>query len=306
MRTLHRYILQAMLVCLASVHTVFTEPDLLPPPENIFIHSTNLIHILHWKPLPKSWGNVTYSVQSQGEYERVYKNHTWNDIYQCQSISEHQCNVTYDVAANVLYAFRVRSEQDVQRTSVWAEMEELFNRMTSILIPPNITLQAHGRNTLTLNIEDLGESFQYFVYFWEKEKENQVENMKLSRKVTSTSFDQLVGGREYCASVVALAIPISKNSSRSDLACVKVPALEHKGLIIGLLSAFVFALVPLALAARRVIRVLRDSCCPQVDIPDVLNGLYTGRGMASNFYLGQEKCETVNTAELHDLIASQE
>ncbi|PIO34213.1 hypothetical protein AB205_0178570, partial [Aquarana catesbeiana] len=108
----------------------FLEPDLLPPPENVFIHSTNLIHILHWKPLPKSWGNVTYSVQSQGEYERVYKNHTWNDIYQCQSISEHQCNVTYDVAANVLYAFRVRSEQEVQRTSVWAEMEKLFNRMT--------------------------------------------------------------------------------------------------------------------------------------------------------------------------------
>ncbi|PIO34210.1 hypothetical protein AB205_0178570 [Aquarana catesbeiana] len=165
----------------------------------------------------------------------------------------------------------------------------------AILIPPNITLQAHGRNTLTLNIEDLGESFQYFVYFWEKEKENPVVNMKLSRKVTSTSFDQLVGGREYCVSVVALAIPISKNSSRT---------LEHKGLIIGLLSAFMFVLVPLALAVRRVIRVLRDSCCPQVDIPDVLNGPYTGRGMASNFYVGQEKCESLNTVELHDLITS--
>ncbi|KAM5164146.1 interleukin-20 receptor subunit beta [Mantella aurantiaca] len=305
MGTVYKHILQGMLMCLASIHAALTEPYILPPPENVSIVSINLIHILHWQPLPKSWENVTYSVQSQGEYERTYKNHTWNDIYQCLSTSAHQCNVTDDVAANVLYTFRVRSEHGVQQTSAWAEIKEMFNRMTTILIPPNITLQVHGRHALRLNIGDLGEPFQFYVYFWEKKKKDQVKYTKLSRKVTSTSFDQLEEGNEYCVNVIAFAIPISRNSSNSDSVCAKVPAHQHIGLVFVILFAFVFALVPLALGARKVIRVLKHSCCPQVDIPDVLKGPYTGGGMVNSFYASQEKCDSMNSVELHDLITSQ-
>ncbi|XP_072266197.1 interleukin-20 receptor subunit beta [Pyxicephalus adspersus] len=285
---------------------ILDDADWLPPPENVSIVSINLNHILHWQPIPKSWGNVTYSVQSQGEFERFYKNNTWNDVSDCLSISKHQCNVTSEVAGNVLYAFRVRSEQEDQRTSVWAEMVPLFNRETSILIPPKITLQAHGSNSLRLDILDFGEYFQFYVYIWQKEKEDQVKSMKLNRMVTSTSFDQLEGGSEYCVNVIAYAVPINKNSSRSDSVCAKVPALGHKALIIGLVLAFVFALVPLALVARKVIRALLYSCCPQVDIPDVLKEPYIGQKMVNSFYAGEEKCDSMSNVELHDLITSQE
>ncbi|XP_075057647.1 interleukin-20 receptor subunit beta [Mixophyes fleayi] len=311
MGTLQGFIPQVMLVCLVSTSVVYSEQDLLPSPENISVVSINLKHILHWEPISVARGNVTYSVQTQGEFERRYMNGSWHEADQCQSISAHHCNVTEEVKANVFYNFRVRSELGDQ-ISAWVELEPLFHRNTSLLIPPKVNLQASGLN-LHANIEDYGSSFQCFVFLWKKGKEDEVKSIKtsttsyiLQRHTTSIFVTKVEGGNEYCAQVIAYAIPISKNSSRSDPVCIHVQALNHSVLFIGFLCVFgvLIVLVPLALGGWKAFSVMRYSCFPDEDIPDVLDPI-TQR-MVKNNYSIQDKYEEGNNTELHETIFSQE
>ncbi|XP_068136507.1 interleukin-20 receptor subunit beta isoform X2 [Hyperolius riggenbachi] len=274
----------------------------LPHPKNISISSINLIHILCWSPVSESWGKVNYTVEIQGEYERRYKRGDhWTQIEHCQSISQHCCNVTNDVAGNVLYAFRVQSEQG-DRVSNWANMETMFTRETSILIPPNISLEIIGLH-LKINIQHYGESFQFFVNFWQKGREMEETGILMSRGSPSTLLDKMEEGNEYCAYVIAYAIPIYRNSSKSDTVCIKAPTLPPLALIISLLFAFLVVLVPLAYGVWRMSRVMRYCCCPQEDLPDVLKNPYPSQQMVNQYYTDDESMTSV---ELDVLMSSQE
>ncbi|KAG9494531.1 hypothetical protein GDO78_002057 [Eleutherodactylus coqui] len=121
------FVLQVILIVLISGSSA--DQHLLPAPENISMVSINLKHFLHWDPVMVD-GNVTYSVQSQGEFESVYMPNNWYEPENCQEISAHQCNVTDEVSATVLYKFRVQSVLGNQ-LSAWKELEPPFNRKTS-------------------------------------------------------------------------------------------------------------------------------------------------------------------------------
>ncbi|XP_063771574.1 interleukin-20 receptor subunit beta [Pseudophryne corroboree] len=280
--------------------------DLLPAPENISMVSVNLKHILHWDPVFVVGGKVTYAVQTQGEFESIYVPERWHHVEQCQSTSALQCNVTEDVAASVVYRFRIRSELGNQ-TSAWVQLQPPFHRNTSLLIPPKLKLDSIGLN-LIANIEDYGSSFEFFVFYWQKGKEDEVKSIKTSRHTTSTFVTKVEGGYDYCARVIAYAIPITKNSSSSsDRVCIHVPDLTRLALYIALPCMFGVLLicVPLVWGGWKVLSAMRYSCCPDVEIPDVLKEP-NARKMANINYSRQEKCEQTNIAELHELIFSQD
>lgn len=297
------YVPQVMLIVLISGS--LADQYTLPAPENISMVSINLKHFLHWDPVMGA-GNVTYSVQSQGEYESIYMDYYWHEPENCRNISAQRCNVTDEVFANVMYKFRVRSILGSQ-LSAWAELEPPFNRKTTLLTPPKVDLQVSGLN-LVAHIEDYGPHFHFFVYYWQKGKKDDMKCKKTSSYNTSTFLEKAEEGKEYCAEVIAHASLINKNSSSSDTVCVQVKERKQSGLFTGLLCVFgvVLAFVPMAFAGWKAATVIRYFCCPDEEIPDVLKDPYMGRRMLKNDYSSADINEDKYTTELHEHIILQE
>ncbi|XP_056419075.1 interleukin-20 receptor subunit beta [Hyla sarda] len=245
------------------------DQHLLPAPANLFMVSINLKHFLYWDPVTVA-GNITYSVQSQGEFETIYLKDTWHEAENCQEISTKQCNVTDEVSAGVLYRFKVRAILGDQRSD-WAELEPPFDRKTTILTPPKVDLQVSGLN-LVVHTEDYGPSFQFFVFYWQKGKKEDKKAIKPSSFSTSTFLEEAEQGKEYCAEVIAYASTIFRNSSSSEPVCVQVKQLQPSGLFTGLLCVFgiVLAFLPMVLVGRKVKNVMLYVCCPDEEIPAVL------------------------------------
>ncbi|XP_075426424.1 interleukin-20 receptor subunit beta isoform X2 [Ascaphus truei] len=269
----------------------------LPAPENISLVSTNLKHFLYWSPVSAARGNVTYSIQVQGEFERKYKNQSWSEAEECPSISSNRCNVTEDISSNVFYNLRVRAEQGNQ-TSHWANLYPPFNRTTTILTPPVISLQVRGLH-ITVDIEDFGPSFLFFLFCWRKGQDDVVHSMKMTRSATATYLGAVEGGSEYCAQAIAYAKPIFRNSSVSSPVCVTVGAGRLSPLATGFVAfiGVIAGLVLLPLLAWNGFRLLQYSCCPDVDIPDILKETYSSRKTISRNYSGVENCEEILSVE---------
>ncbi|XP_075717303.1 interleukin-20 receptor subunit beta isoform X2 [Rhinoderma darwinii] len=240
------------------------------------------------------------------EYESLYMKHYWHDLENCQDISAHQCNVTDEVFASVLYKFRVRSMLGNQQ-SAWAELEPPFNRKTSLLIPPKVDLQVSGLN-LVAQIEDYGPYFNFFVFYWQKGKQDDVKSKKTSSYNISTFLEKAEEGKEYCAKVIAHANPINKNSSSSDTVCIQVKEVKQSGLFTGLLCLFgvVLAFVPMGFAAWKAVTVMRYFCCPDEDIPDVLKESYVGQRMLKNDNSSKETSGEICSVEPHEHMLFQE
>ncbi|XP_053315770.1 interleukin-20 receptor subunit beta [Spea bombifrons] len=245
-----------------------TEGDVIPVPQNIQINSTNLKHVLSWTPLSPVWGNVTYTVEFQGEFERN-KDGTWNEAAHCHSISVPWCDVTEDMASNVLYHLRVRAEVE-KKTSDWPELNTTFRRNTTVLVPPNINISVREFQ-LTMDIEDLGPLFRYHIFFWKKGQE-EMKTLVADRQATGIYLSDAEPASEYCAYVIAHALLIAINSSRSAQSCVRVPANKPSRVFIGIMSflGVIAGLVLLALLLWKAFRLLHFSCFPEVDIPEAL------------------------------------
>ncbi|XP_073530388.1 interleukin-20 receptor subunit beta isoform X2 [Phyllobates terribilis] len=240
------------------------------------------------------------------EFESLYMNHYWHKTENCQKISVLRCNVTADVSASVLYKFRVRSELGNLESS-WAELEPPFHRNTTRLIPPTVDLQVSGLN-LVAYIEDYGPNFQFFIFYWQKGKEDNMKYKKTSSYDSSIFLEKAEEGKEYCAQVIAYASSINKNSSNSQTVCIQVQEVKQSGLYIGLLCVFgvVLAFVPIVLAVWKSATVIRYFCCPDEDIPDVLKEPYVGQKMLTNYSSGKDKSKEVNSVELYEEILSEE
>ncbi|KAM4040419.1 interleukin-20 receptor subunit beta isoform 2-T2 [Anomaloglossus baeobatrachus] len=290
MGLLQGYALQVTLMVLIS--SFFTDQHSLPIPENISIESINLKHILHWEAL-KVPGNVTYSVESQGEYESRYMKFYWHKTENCQEISANWCNVTAEVSANVFYKFRVRSELGKQ-LSDWAELEPPFHRKKTLLNPPKVDLQVSELN-LVAYIEDNRPNFQFIIFYWQKGREDNIKCKKTNSYASSTFLEKAQEGKEYCAEVIAHASPINRNSSKSKTVCVQVQELKQTWLFTGLLCVFgvVLAIVPIVLAAWKSAAVIRYFCCPDEDIPDALKEPDVSQKMFKNYYSSEKKSEEI-------------
>ncbi|XP_053565733.1 interleukin-20 receptor subunit beta isoform X2 [Bombina bombina] len=269
---------------------------LLPFPENISMESINLKHFLSWNPVPVSWGNVTYSVQFQGEYERRYKNQSWNEAVDCQAIVSNWCNLTKDIATNVPYKLRVRTEIENQ-TSDWKYLQPYFIRSSTHLTQPVIQLRARGLN-LFVDVQDLGPYFKYFVFYWRKGQED-VE-YSLTSNVNEIHLGAMESGSQYCVQVIAHAYPIEKNSSTSLPDCIAVQSTGLTDKIISYIFTFcaiIAGLVLMPLLSWYMIRRLHYICCPQVDVPNTLMDPYCPK---ENIVIQFSKMES------YDLITSIE
>ncbi|OCT78923.1 interleukin-20 receptor subunit beta [Xenopus laevis] len=288
------YIFLEVSVVMVCASVTSTEQAKLSTPRNIYMNSSNMKHYLHWDPILNDEGTVKYSVRVQGEYERI-QNTDWTYVDICQSITAHWCNVTEEIATNVQYELQVRAEVGSQKSD-WAKLGQLFNRNASILTPPAVKFHSLGQ-ALTLKIEYLGRNFVYFVFYWKKGAEEKVVSKKMNRGDTIFHLENVEGGYEYCAQVIAHAVPISRNSSKSTVVCATATGSGLSSLTIGLISLFgiIVGLVFLYAFLRYLVLVMRYSCCPQGKIPETLKEPFSSQKIIRHHFL--EDCEKITSIE---------
>uniref|UniRef100_A0A670YXQ8 Interleukin 20 receptor subunit beta n=1 Tax=Pseudonaja textilis TaxID=8673 RepID=A0A670YXQ8_PSETE len=192
---------------------------LLTPPQNITILSTNMKHFLIWSPVPEiAPGEVVkYSVEFQGEYERDYANDSWIPIAECTGVSVTQCDITEDISATVPYNLRVRASTGTQ-ASLWATLNGFFNRVTTSLIPPMLTVTTDGYHLLA-ELEHLGPAFEFWIFYWKK---------VVRESTTTVHLKTMEAGAEYCVKAQTFVEAINRSSNFSEVQCVKSEG-ENKG-----------------------------------------------------------------------------
>ncbi|KAJ0059451.1 hypothetical protein NL108_018221 [Boleophthalmus pectinirostris] len=100
----------------------------LPAPSGISMKSINMRHTLSWLPLQDQCNTtVQYSVQYQGDFERLILNRTWLDAARCQLTSACQCDLSSELASDSDYNLRVRAHCGGV-LSPWQQLVPPFNR----------------------------------------------------------------------------------------------------------------------------------------------------------------------------------
>ncbi|GCB71160.1 hypothetical protein scyTo_0005862 [Scyliorhinus torazame] len=188
----------------------------LPKPNNVFVNSTNMRHILRWSPVRFPLGGITYSVQFQGEFERHHKK-TWVVISECSRITETWCDVTADISSDVDYDLKVRSQFE-NITSKWANLSKLFNRKESNLRTPRLTVNVRG-GLLTLDVSEISKNINARIYYWEKGAEQQILNISMDHNPFNVN---LRSGITYCFQAQLYISEYNKFSYRSDPICETV------------------------------------------------------------------------------------
>ncbi|XP_006124669.2 interleukin-20 receptor subunit beta [Pelodiscus sinensis] len=259
------------ILCSVIAPLLTGEDDLLPAPQNVSIHSTNMKHFLTWSPVTVPGETVRYSVEFQGEYERTYVNKSWIPISECSLIMVTQCNVTDDISANVPYNLRVRAKLGSQG-SKWSALDELFDRKMTLLTPPLMRVFADGYHLL-VELEDLGPAFQFHVVYWRKGRESWVHNKTVKKISSVVHLDSMEAGAEYCVTAQTYVEAINRSSNFSQMQCVHGPdgsrstwmtttMMSFAGFLIGVLA--------LPFLAWKMSQIIQYSCCPVVVLPDTL------------------------------------
>ncbi|OCT81158.1 interleukin-20 receptor subunit beta [Xenopus laevis] len=289
------YIFLEMAVVMVCAAVNSTEQAKLSAPRNIYMNSTNMKHYLYWDPILNDEGTVNFSVRVQGEYERSYMYKVWTSADGCQSITARWCNVTDEIATNVWYELQVRAELGSQKSD-WATIGQPFNRNSSVLTPPAVKFQS-SEPPLTLEIEYLGPNFVFIVFYWKKGNEDKVVSKKMYRGATMFHLENVEGGNEYCAQVIAHAVPISRNSSKSTEVCATAKRSGLSPLTTGLISLFgiIVGLALLCVLLRNLVLVMRYSCYPQRKIPDTLKEPFSSQKIMRHHFL--EDCEKITSIE---------
>uniref|UniRef100_A0A8B9HPL0 Fibronectin type-III domain-containing protein n=1 Tax=Astyanax mexicanus TaxID=7994 RepID=A0A8B9HPL0_ASTMX len=99
-------------------------------------------HLLKWSPLQEACGTVQYSVKFQGEYETHMLNGSWVDAYDCQRISQTQCDLTLDLGSDSDYSIGVQAQCGDQTS--WTQLPSAFNRRDTELVAPNMSVSVTG------------------------------------------------------------------------------------------------------------------------------------------------------------------
>ncbi|XP_051874182.1 cytokine receptor family member B16 [Pristis pectinata] len=190
----------------------------LQKPKNVYVNSTNMRHILRWSPVRVPLGEVSYSVQFQGEFERNHRK-TWVAITECSSIKETWCDVTADVSSDVDYNLKVRSELG-NVTSKWETLSELFNRKETNLTAPRLTVEESG-SLVTLDVSEVKKNIKARIYYWEKGVEQQVMNIFMDQS-QRPYYLPVQKGVTYCFQAQICILEYNKSSSFSDIVCEAV------------------------------------------------------------------------------------
>ena len=76
------------------------------------------VWLLHWYFVPPR------------EFELSFLNGSWEDVPECQKITQNECDLTVDLSSDSDYNVRVRAECN-NRVSPWSELHKPFNRRHS-------------------------------------------------------------------------------------------------------------------------------------------------------------------------------
>ncbi|NXF73718.1 I20RB protein, partial [Sclerurus mexicanus] len=249
---------------------ILGEEALLPAPQNISILSTNMKHFLTWTPVIVQGETVRYSVEFQGEYERVYANESWIPISECSLLTATVCDITEDISATVAYNLRVRAEVGAS-TSQWGTLKGFFNRITTSLTPPVMKVIADG-NHLLVELEDMGPAFQFHVLYWKKGQERRTQQKVVKETSSAVHLDTMEVGGDYCAKAQTYVEAINRSSGFSQTQCVRARGDTSMWLVTAVIFAAGFAVAALTLPflAWKTRKIFRYSCCPVAVLPDTL------------------------------------
>ncbi|XP_032887412.1 interleukin-20 receptor subunit beta [Amblyraja radiata] len=264
----------------------------LPKPENVSVNSINMRHILRWSSVRVPLGEVSYSVQFQGEFERNHRK-TWVAITECSSIRETWCDVTADISSDVGYDLKVRTELG-NVTTEWQNLSKLFNRKETNLTAPTLTAAVSG-GRVTLNVSEIKKNINANIYYWKEGVEQQVMNVSLDQ-TQIPYYLSVEKGVAYCFQAQLYILEYNKFSSFSDIMCETVSDdTMSKGNSVKIVTALLLGVCFLAASLFCIGRF----CCrtrpvwlPKISAPYVSN-FENLRGDVLKEDYSQESCDTV-------------
>ncbi|MFT7819087.1 interleukin-20 receptor subunit beta [Arapaima gigas] len=248
-----------------------TGAGLLPPPQDVFVDSVNMKHLLRWRPPESSCSIFSYSVQFQGEFELQILNGSWEEVHMCQRIRTHVCDLSAHLSSDSDYVLRVQAECD-GNTSHWEHLAKPFNRKQTQLAPPTISIHTVGTSAL-VNLPDLPPPLELFLVHWQRGDEGQASIVELSPEQRMFHLSKLQEGVTYCLRA-HVHLHGSNRSVASETHCFSITDLRQPRPKVAALC--VSALVILALLCAllwymtRFCRTLVHSFCPEETLPDAL------------------------------------
>ncbi|XP_049726446.1 interleukin-20 receptor subunit beta [Elephas maximus indicus] len=254
----------------ALIPSLFTDGvAVLPAPQDLSVHSTNMKHLLTWSPVIVPEETIHYFVEYQGEYESLYLSHLWIPSHWCSPTKSTECDITDDITATVWYNLRVRATLGSQ-TSAWSTLEHPFNRNSTILTPPKIEVTKDGFHMVIL-LEDLGPQFEFYVAYWKSEPGTKEHVKVVKSGGIPVHLETMEPAARYCVKAQTFVKTIERHSAFSQAECIEVQG-EALPLALALFGfvGFMLLLVVVPLSIWKMGQVLRYSCCPSVVLPDTL------------------------------------
>ncbi|XP_078088923.1 interleukin-10 receptor subunit beta-like [Mustelus asterias] len=200
-------------------------------PKNVTVESFNLKHLVKWDPDVYQLGPVTYSVQFQGQFERMSTGN-WSDVVNCMAITEMECDLLDSLAFFATYFLRVRTERG-GATSHWVEAVSFSPYKDTVIGPPAVRVSSQAGElhvTIADPIAQDGHSMRYsytdlayHVFYWIKNEEGTLK-MRNKSATASTVLLNLQPWTNYCLKVQAYSLESSKQGLFSPVICEHITA----------------------------------------------------------------------------------
>ncbi|XP_072296394.1 interleukin-20 receptor subunit beta [Eucyclogobius newberryi] len=191
----------------------------LSAPSGLSTKSINMRHNLSWRPLLDQCDTaVLYSVQYQGDFERLVLNRTWLDAAHCQLISLSQCDLSLELSSDSDYNLRVRAHCG-RVLSPWQQLVSPFNRNDTELLAPRLKPDVLG-DRLLVSLEDVPHIYFVRVFLWRTRLQEQV--LERVVRLEQVLFEDLQEGEEYCFQAQS-ELPSGRRGRRTVPQCVYIP-----------------------------------------------------------------------------------
>ncbi|XP_067109863.1 cytokine receptor family member B16 [Osmerus mordax] len=193
---------------------------LLPSPRDVTMKSINMRHVLKWRPPQSICSTTMYNVQFQGEFELSFLNGSWEDVPECQKITQNECDLTFDLSSDSDYNVRVRAECN-NRVSPWSELHKPFNRRDTVLTVPDMTVTAMG-HSLMVTFQNLSLTGGVIVTEWKTGEELRTKTHVIPVDQNYLHITSLQEGAEYCVKAYTHLASHSRSSSSTDTQCATI------------------------------------------------------------------------------------
>ncbi|KAJ8270833.1 hypothetical protein GJAV_G00119790 [Gymnothorax javanicus] len=214
-----------LFVCLFACPSIPGDTVKLPSPQGVQTQSTNMNHLLKWRPLQVTCHPVRYSVQYQGYFELYIKNGSWEDAPGCQGINSVVCDLTPSFGSDSDYHVRVRAECEGQ-TSDWASSGGPFNRRETNLTAPKMKVTVSG-DFVQVAFTNFSEMVGLILKHWKKGEEQEVFLHNITAERNPFHLEGPEQGATHCLS--AYVTLHDRASASTETQCFKIGGVEGDG-----------------------------------------------------------------------------